>query len=86
MIKNLATATNCYSENYNLYVFASKFWDGNLNAISCSRALRLAMNQPDCPRSIDPFESLVDHVPKLYAKPDECGQIWDEKNKIYIDA
>jgi len=84
--KNLAIATNCYDTDYELYVFASKFWDGKLNAISCSRALRLAMNEPNCPKSIDPFESLVDHEPSLYAKADVCGQVWDKEKKIYVDA
>lgn len=43
------------------------------------------MNDPECPMSIDPFESLVDHEPSLYAKPDVCGQEWDPVKKVYFD-
>lgn len=83
--KNMAVEISHYMTDRELFNYASRYWDGKINPISCSRALRIAMNDPECPRSIDPFESLIDHEPSLYAKPDECGQVWDEARKIYID-
>lgn len=43
------------------------------------------MNHKDCPidPNWDPFESLVDN--NLYAKPDRCGQVWNEDKQIYED-
>ena len=84
-MENLAKAVGAYNTDWALYEYASKYWDGKMNAVSCSRTLRIAMNDKHCPSSIDPFESLVDHEPELYAKPEECGQVWDPIQKIYVD-
>lgn len=62
----------CYTSNFNLYIFASKYWDGYKNKYSLSKAIRDALDDPECPEDYDPFESLVDN--DLYATPEECDK------------
>jgi len=72
-----------------LYVRASnpKYWNGKIDGVSLSRALRLAMNEmseKEQNELIDPFESLIDCG--KYKKPDACGQVWNTEKKIYEDS
>jgi len=76
-------------EDRQLYKRASdpKYWDGKINAISLSRAIRLAMNdmtEEEKKWLVDPFESLVDCG--KYKKPALCGQVWNEETKKYEDT
>lgn len=72
-----------------LYVRASdpKYWDGKINAVSLSRALRLCLNdmtREEKDELVDPFESLVDCG--KYKGPKQCGQVWNPERNAYEDT
>lgn len=76
--------TNCvwyYKSNFDLYVYASKYWNWRTDWYSFSIAIRRALQDKECPQDIDPFESLVDS--NKYKNEEECLKRFD---KLYSDA
>lgn len=66
----IPNAIELYRDSIELYTFASQFRDGKVNKYSLSRALRTALQHPECPWHHDAYESLVDWW--LYATKEEC--------------
>lgn len=81
MKKLITNCIPCYRTDEAQLIYASRYWNGKIDAVSLCLALRRAMEDDECPESVDPFESFVDA--NLYATPIACGQIWNPKSKKY---
>lgn len=76
-------AIKLYKDSIELYTFASQFRDWEVNKYSLSRALRTALQHPECPWHYDAYESLVDWW--LYATKEECENTKKEIQSEQMD-
>lgn len=59
-MKYIYNYIDVYLDQKDLYMYASRYWDGKKTKSSLTKAINRAMEDKECPFHIDPFESLVD--------------------------